>query len=44
MHRSGMEKMKNALGMLYDKRIRVGLNDEAYHMIVKPTLLHGQEC
>ena len=40
----GWQKRKCASGVLFDKRMPVGLNGKVYRMVVKPAMLYGTEC
>ena len=40
----GWQKWKYASGVLYDKKMSVGLKGKVYCMIVRSAVLYGSEC
>jgi len=40
----GSQKWKYASGVLWDKRMPVGLKGRVYRMVVRPAVLYGYEC
>ena len=40
----GWLKWKSSSGVLYDKRVPLGLKGKVYRMVVRPAVLYGSEC